>query len=163
MTKIYYYAEFEAIASMLWEDWDKKSQMCLVSISDNHRKSKKIDRMSPQFNSGGGSGWIIILSSRYLCDPESSGSIGTLSAPTDSTGTIKQVCWYKLRWFVFVLKSQTRWSQKNEPEDSVVSSLHWISKLRWPGTESVVFRRIVLSWIKSFLWYGSITCYPEND
>ena len=28
-----------------------------------------------------------------LCDPESSGTIRTLSAPGDSTGIIKQVCW----------------------------------------------------------------------
>ena len=33
--------------------------------------------------------------SRCLCDPESSGTIRTLSAPADSTGTIKRVCWYE--------------------------------------------------------------------
>ena len=32
---------------------------------------------------------------RCLCDPESSGTIRTLPAPTDSTGTIKRVCWHK--------------------------------------------------------------------
>ena len=32
---------------------------------------------------------------RCLCDPESSGTIGTLLAPADSTGTIKRVCWHK--------------------------------------------------------------------
>ena len=42
-------------------------------------------------------GMIISLhcSSRCLCDPQSSGTIGTLLAPTDSTGTIKRVCWHK--------------------------------------------------------------------
>ena len=33
--------------------------------------------------------------SRCLCDPESSGTIGTLLAHADSTGTIKRVCWHK--------------------------------------------------------------------
>ena len=32
---------------------------------------------------------------RCLCDPESSGTIGTLLAHADSTGTIKRVCWHK--------------------------------------------------------------------
>ena len=33
--------------------------------------------------------------SRCLCDLESSGTIGTLWAPADSTGTIKRVCWHE--------------------------------------------------------------------
>ena len=37
----------------------------------------------------------LLIYSRCLCDPESSGTIRTLSAPADSTGTIKRVCWHK--------------------------------------------------------------------
>ena len=36
-----------------------------------------------------------VRTSRCLCDPESSGTIRTLSAPMDSSGTIKRVCWHK--------------------------------------------------------------------
>ena len=63
----------------------------------------------------------------------------------------------------FIMKSQTPLSLKNEPEDSVVSYLHWICKLRWQSTESVVFHRVVLSWFKSFSPHGPIVCYPEHD
>ena len=47
----------------------------------------------------------------------------------------------------FTFKLQT--PLKNEPEDSVVSYLHWIRKLRWQSPGSDVFRRVVLSWINS--------------
>ena len=35
------------------------------------------------------------ITSRCLCNPESSCTIGTLSVPTDSGGTIKRVCWHE--------------------------------------------------------------------